>query len=240
LHVLSPSAATFCKEICAAQWGILTWPRVGDFGWPSGHLLGPEEIRTYQVYLSTEKNASPSLLNQAVCALRFLYRITLAKTWMIPHIPYAKKPRKLPVVLSRDEVSRFFESIPNLKHRAIVMTAYATGLRVSEVLSLRVSDIDSERMMIRVEQGKGRKDRLWAAAHKRSYVPEKVMCSGAGQSLRRQSPGSDCPAHNYLPLNEAMSLSAGRKRPRLRLGGRTASSISRFCEGSARRYPSVL
>jgi site-specific recombinase XerD len=125
----------------------------------SPHLLGPEEIRTYQVYLSTEKNASPSALNQAVCALRFLYRITLAKTWLIPHIPYAKKPRTLPIVLSRDEVSHFFECIPNLKHRAIVMTAYATGLRVSEVLSLRLSDIDSQRMMIRVEQGKGRKDR---------------------------------------------------------------------------------
>jgi integrase/recombinase XerD len=125
----------------------------------SPHLLGPEEIRTYQVYLSTQKNASPSALNQAVCALRFLYRITLAKTWLIPHIPYAKKPRTLPIVLSRDEVSRFFECIPNLKHRAIVMTAYATGLRVSEVLSLRLSDIDSQRMMIRVEQGKGRKDR---------------------------------------------------------------------------------
>lgn len=125
----------------------------------SPELLGPEEIRTYQVYLSTEKNASPSALNQAVCALRFLYRITLAKTWLIAHIPYAKKPRTLPIVLSRDEVSRFFECIPNLKHRAIVMTAYATGLRVSEVLSLRASDIDSQRMMIRVEQGKGRKDR---------------------------------------------------------------------------------
>jgi integrase/recombinase XerD len=128
------------------------------FGKPP-ELLGPEEIRTYQVYLTTQKNASPSALNQAVCALRFLYRITLAKTWLIQYIPYAKKPRTLPVVLSQDEVSRFFESISNIKHRAIVITAYATGLRVSEVLSLRVSDIDSQRMMIRVQQGKGRKDR---------------------------------------------------------------------------------
>jgi len=125
----------------------------------SPELLGPDEIRTYQVYLTAQKNASPSALNQAVCALRFLYRITLAKTWLIQHIPYAKRPRTLPVVLSQDEVCRFFESIPNLKHQAIVMTAYATGLRVSEVLSLRVSDIDSQRMMIRVQQGKGRKDR---------------------------------------------------------------------------------
>ena len=74
----------------------------------------------------------------------------------------------------------------------------------------------------------------------RSDVPRKVMCSGPRRNLRRQASGSNCPAHNYLPLNEAMSLSAGRKRPRFRVGGRTASSISRFCEGSTRRYSSVL
>src|SRR5437667_8705471 len=69
----------------------------------------------------------------------------------------------------------------------------------------------------------------------RSDVPGKVMYCGPGRNLRRQAPGSDCPAHNYLPLNEAMSLSVGRKKPRFRVGGRTASSISRFCEGSVRR-----
>ena len=74
----------------------------------------------------------------------------------------------------------------------------------------------------------------------RSDVPGKVMYCGPGRNLRRQAPGSDCPAHNYLPLNEAMSLSVGRKKPRFRVGGRTASSISRFCEGSVRRYTSVL
>src|SRR2546427_9689825 len=78
-------------------------------------------------------------------------------------------------------------------------------------------------------QGKNLKDRLWAAAHKRSYVPGKVMRSGPRENLGRQAPRSDSPAHNYLPLNEAMSLSAGRKEPRFRVGGRTASSISRFC-----------
>jgi integrase/recombinase XerD len=125
----------------------------------SPELLGPEEIRTYQVYLMKEKGASWSMLNQTVCALRFLYRITLGKEWAIQHIPAPKKEIKLPVVLSQDQVSRFFESLPNLKHRAILMTAYAAGLRVSEVVSLRVADIDSQRMMIRIELGKGRKDR---------------------------------------------------------------------------------
>jgi site-specific recombinase XerD len=125
----------------------------------SPELLGPEEIRTYQLYLIHNRNASWSMLDQTVCALRFFFRNTLGKEWTIRHIPGPKKPITLPVVLSPDEVSRFFEKIHNLKHRAILMTAYAAGLRVSEVTSLRPSDIDSQRMVIRIEQGKGRKDR---------------------------------------------------------------------------------
>jgi integrase/recombinase XerD len=125
----------------------------------SPELLGPEEIRTYQLYLIHDRNASWSTRTQHVSALRFLYNVTLGKEWMIRHIPGLKKPVTLPVVLSPDEVSRFFENVHNLKHRAILMTAYAAGLRVSEVTSLRVSDIDSQRMVLRIEQGKGRKDR---------------------------------------------------------------------------------
>jgi site-specific recombinase XerD len=125
----------------------------------SPDLLGPEEIRTYQVYLINHKKASWSVLQQSVSALRFLYRVTLRKEWIIPHIPGPQKPLILPVVLSPDEVSRFFEKISNLKHRTILMTTYAAGLRVSEVTSLRLRDIDSQRMLIRVQQGKGRKDR---------------------------------------------------------------------------------
>ncbi len=125
----------------------------------SPELLGPEEIRAYQVYLINQKKASWSVLDQNVYALRFLYRVTLGKEWAIRHIPGPKKPFILPVILSPDEVSRFFDHIYNLKHRAILMTAYAGGLRVSEVTSLRVGDIDSHRMVIRIQQGKGRKDR---------------------------------------------------------------------------------
>jgi site-specific recombinase XerD len=125
----------------------------------SPELLGAEEIRAYQVYLIEQKHASWAVLNQTVCALRFLYRNTLGRDWVIQHIPCPKKPRKLPVILSLEEVSRFFDAISNIKHRAIVMTAYAGGLRISEVVSLRINDIDSQRMVIRVEQGKGRKDR---------------------------------------------------------------------------------
>jgi integrase/recombinase XerD len=125
----------------------------------SPELLGPEDVRTYQVYLIHQKGASSSMLQQTVCALRFLYRNTLGKEWLLPYIPAPKREMKLPVVLSQEELSRFFDNLPNLKHRALIMAAYATGMRVSEVVSLRVADIDSERMMIRVEQGKGRKDR---------------------------------------------------------------------------------
>lgn len=125
----------------------------------SPEVLGPEDIRTYQVYLKEQQHVSWSVLNVAVCALRFLYRVTLHKDWAVEHIPFTRRPRKLPVVLSPTEVSRFLESIANLKHRTILTTAYAAGLRTSEVAHLRVEDIDSQRMVIRVFEGKGLKDR---------------------------------------------------------------------------------
>lgn len=125
----------------------------------SPELLGPEEIRQYQVYLVHERRVSWSYLNQAVCALRFLYRHTLSRDWAISQIPFARQPKKLPVVLSPSEMQRFLEAIRKLKYRAILMTAYAAGLRLSEVTHLQVTDIDSQRMVIRVRQGKGQKDR---------------------------------------------------------------------------------
>lgn len=122
--------------------------------------LGPKHIHAYQVHLVDEKRASWCTLNQAVCALRFLYRYVLGKHWVIKHIHYARKERQLPVVLTHSELRRFFKRVENFKHLAILMTAYSAGLRVSEVTTLRVSDIDSERMLIRVRSGKGRKERF--------------------------------------------------------------------------------
>jgi len=207
----------------------------------SPELLGPEQIRAYQVYLTNERKLGVVSISVATSALRFLYRVTLKKNWcMADMIPAPKVPKKLPIILSPEEVVRFLDCVAMRKHRAVLTTCYAAGLRISEAVALTLPAIDSQRMVLRVEQGKGLKDRLCAAAHKRSDVPRKVMCSGPRRNLRRQASGSNCPAHNYLPLNEAMSLSAGRKRPRFRVGGRTASSISRFCEGSTRRYSSVL
>lgn len=121
--------------------------------------LGPEHVRGYQLYMIDEKHYSWSHFNNAVCAIRFFYRVTLEKDWMIKHLPYGKRPKTLPVVLSREEVLRLFEAIPQLHYRIMLMTAYSAGLRVSEVARLRVGDIDRERMLIRVRQGKGKKDR---------------------------------------------------------------------------------
>jgi integrase/recombinase XerD len=125
----------------------------------SPHLLGTEHIRSYQLHLVREKKVSWALLNQSVCALRFLYRETLKKEWAIHHIPYAKKPRKLPVILSQQEISQFLSHVQNLKYRTVLKTMYAAGLRLSEALNLLVTDIDSQRMLIRIRQGKGNKER---------------------------------------------------------------------------------
>jgi integrase/recombinase XerD len=125
----------------------------------SPELLGPEEIRQYQVYLVNERRVSFSYLIQIVPALRFLYCITLQRDWAIRHIAYPKQPKRLPVVLSQAEVRRLFDAIRSPRHLAILMTAYAAGLRLSEVTQLLITDIDSSRMVIRVRQGKGHKDR---------------------------------------------------------------------------------
>jgi len=121
--------------------------------------LGPEEVRTYQLYLTKTRGLSPSSVSVATGALRFLYKVTLKRAWAVEEIPMPKRPFRLPVILSPEEVMHFLDSIVNLKHRAILMTAYAAGLRISEATHLKVTDIDSQRMMLRVDQGKGRKDR---------------------------------------------------------------------------------
>jgi site-specific recombinase XerD len=122
--------------------------------------LGPDHVRDWQVHLVHERGLSWSTLNTAVCALRFLYGTTLGKDWTIRQIPYAKPEKKLPVVLSPREVARFLSVLTNPKHRVIFMTMYSGGLRVSEVAHLRVQDVDSDRMVIHVCAGKGKKDRL--------------------------------------------------------------------------------
>jgi len=126
----------------------------------SPESLGPEHIRTYQLYLTNEKKLAPGSILIAVAALRFLYKVTLHKEWSFDEvIPAPKKPQKLPVVLSPEEVLKFLGCVQRLIHCVILTTCYAAGLRISEAIRLKPTDIDSKRMVIRVEQGKGQKDR---------------------------------------------------------------------------------
>jgi integrase/recombinase XerD len=128
------------------------------FGRSPEHL-GAEHVRLYQLHLLGQR-ASWSRFNQAVCALRFLFAVTLGRPELLPMIPYGKKPRALPCVLSTDEVRRLFDAAGEGRLRLILQAAYAAGLRVSEVIRLRTGDIDSARMVLHVRCGKGKKDRL--------------------------------------------------------------------------------
>ncbi|MBG0791924.1 tyrosine-type recombinase/integrase [Methylocystis sp. H62] len=120
--------------------------------------MGLEDVRAFQVHLAST-GISWASLNQIVCALRFFYGVTLGLDTIPERIAYAREPRKLPAVLSGDEVIRFLEAVSSLKSRVALTTAYAAGLRVSEVTGLKVCDIDSQRMVIRIECGKGGKER---------------------------------------------------------------------------------
>lgn len=117
-----------------------------------------EDVRRYQLHL-TSRGTSPFTVNAAMAALRFFYRITLRRHDIADHIPVVPQPQKLPVILSPDEVARLLNAARGAKYKAALSVAYGAGLRASEIRSLKVTDIDSDRMMIRVEQGKGRKDR---------------------------------------------------------------------------------
>ena len=117
-----------------------------------------EDLRRYHLQLASSGVAVPSQ-NATVTALRFFFSVTLARSEVTQHMPFVREPRKLPVVLSPEEVVRLLEAAPGLKYRAALSVAYGAGLRANEVVSLKIGDIDSTRMVMRVEQGKGHKDR---------------------------------------------------------------------------------
>ena len=125
----------------------------------SPEVLNEGHIREYQLYLVEEKKSSWTFYNQSVCALRFLYRKTLKKDWSMEHIPFPRQEKRLPEVLSVQEVSKLFSCVRTVMSRTILQTMYEAGLRLMEAVSLKTSDIDSERMVIRVRQGKGHRDR---------------------------------------------------------------------------------
>ncbi len=186
-----------------------------EFGKPPGQL-GPAEIRTFQVRM-IEKKVSWTQFNQAVCAMRFFYRTTLPRDFVVEHIPFAKVKRKLPTVLSVEEVRRLLGVVANVKHRAILSLIYATGVRLNEATHLRVSDIDGARMMVHIRNGKGGKPRMvpmstalrellreyWRAEHPCDYLfpgvkPDRPLhensvqkaCSMARLHARLEKPAS--------------------------------------------------
>jgi integrase/recombinase XerD len=125
----------------------------------SPDCLGPEHIREYQAELFKKRKLSPATVTQRLAALRFFYIKTLKKTWSIAETPYPKRAFHLPSILSREEVARLIDAALTPYHRTLLMTLYATGVRRAELTHLKVSDIDSQRMVIHVQGGKGRKDR---------------------------------------------------------------------------------
>jgi integrase/recombinase XerD len=121
--------------------------------------LGPEHIREYQAHLFSERKLSGNSVAQRTAALRFLFVKTLKRAYMLEHIPFPKRPLRLPTVLSPEEVTRLIDAAPNLLYRTILMTLYSTGMRRGELVELKASDIDKELMLVHIRQGKGQRDR---------------------------------------------------------------------------------
>jgi len=161
--------------------------------------LTSEEVRGYLRHLKEERGVSRSALAQVVGALRFLYRMTLDRPEMVPHLPYPRLKRRHPVVLSPEEVGRLLGAIRNLKHRTVAMVLYGAGLRLGEALSLQLRDVDSARMVLTVRHGKGDQDRQVTLSpvllkalqgYWRAYEPPSWLFPGktTDQALTTRSP----------------------------------------------------
>src|SRR5690242_1882085 len=216
--------------------------------------LGPEEIRSYQIYLAKERRVSIGSRKVAVSALRFLYHVTLKQDRVIEMIPLPKHEHHLPVILSPEEVLRLLEAAPSFSHHVIFSTMYGTGVRVSEALHLRVLDIDSQRMMIRIEQGKGHKDRYvplspkllellrtyWRKLRPRQWLfpgqlPDQPLSREAvGQAVTRANQRAgltkDTSPHSFRHAYAVHLLEAGTdlRKIQLLLGHRSLSSTARY------------
>ena len=176
-------------------------------------------------------------LNQVVCALRFFYGVTLGQATIPERIAYARAPRKLPRSWGGDEVVRFLESVSSLKARVALTTAYAAGLRVSEVASLKVSDIDSSRMVMRIEHGKGGKERYAMLSAPLLGILRSYWRSGTAAALSVSRPDPDKPIE---PTGFARGLSFGSRRGGLGQAGQRARSAAQLRHppsGERRRHP---
>jgi integrase/recombinase XerD len=234
----------------------------------SPDLLGPDEVRAFQLHL-LERRASWSLFNQTVCALRFLYGTTLGRPEQLPLIPYGKRPRTLPAVLSPAEVLRLLEAAAPGRDRVLLQVAYGCGLRLSELLHVRVADLDSARMVVHVRQGKGRKDRLvplsprllgelrayWRLGRPRTWLfpgkkPDQPLTDGGAQRLfgrvrRRAGLGKRCSMHTVRHSYATHLLEAGVDLRTLQalLGHASLETTARYLHVSTQRLaqtPSLL
>lgn len=133
--------------------------RFADFLGKSPEQASPEDVRSFQLHLIEVRKVGWSSFNQAVCGLRFVFRTTYPRDWVVKMVPFGKRPKTLPEVLSGDEVSRLMECVTNIKHRTFLLTLYSAGLRLNEAAHLKIVDIDSQRMQLRVACGKGAKER---------------------------------------------------------------------------------
>ncbi len=192
----------------------------------SPQLLGPADVRAYLVFLVEEKRVSWSYYGQAICARRFLYLVTLGKDWVVKGVVSPKKEMKLPVILSRAEVTQFLGTITSLKHRAILMTAYAAELRVSEVVALQVADIDSRRMVIRVRQGKGHKDREVMLSLRLLAVPREYWKVVKPKHWLFPGQVPDRPVSAMTFIGRASRLAATPAWPSSTPGARTFNSVT--------------
>ena len=223
------------------------------FGRSPEHL-GPEEIRSYQIYLAKERKVAVSSRTVAVSALRFLYAVTLKQDRVIEMIPTPKAEHRLPVILSPEEVLRLLEAAPSFSYHVIFSTMYGTGMRVSEALHLRASNIDSQRMMIRIEQSKGHQDRYVPLSPKllellrtywRKVRPQEWLFPGQdpNQPLSREAVGQaithasqragltkDTSPHSLRHAYAVHLLEAGTdlRKIQLLLGHRSLSTTARY------------
>jgi integrase/recombinase XerD len=225
------------------------------FGQPP-ERLGRDEIRAWQIHLVKEKRLSASSICVAGAALRFLYMVTLKRPWFSnDDIPTGRQPKKLPVVPSPEEVARFLDAVTSPKHRMILTVCYATGLRISEAVSLRPAAIDSQRMVIRVEAGKGRKDRYvmlspmllkflrtyWKGARPKEWLfpgdrPEQPITAHAvgiacRQALEQSGLGKAITPHSLRHAFAVHLLESGTdlRTIQLLMGHRSLNTTSRYC-----------
>jgi integrase/recombinase XerD len=152
------SHTTDCSRFLGERSGHIA--RFGLFLGKPLEEAAPEDLRAFQLHLVQERKVSWTTFNQTVCGLRFLYRTTLPRPWPVTMIPFGKRPKKLPAVLGADEVDRLLQCVRCLKHRTLLLTLYAAGLRLSEATALTIPDIDSQPMLLRIACGKGNKERL--------------------------------------------------------------------------------